>query len=93
MPLHRRIPKRGFTNVFRVEYIEINLERVAKLAAAEIGPRELVEAGLLKSEKALVKILGRGDIAKAKTVRAHKFSASAAAKIKAAGGQALPIEG
>ena len=93
MPLVRRVPKRGFTNVFRVEYIEINLERVAKLAAAEIGPRELVEAGLLKSEKALVKILGRGDIAKAKTVRAHKFSASAAAKIKAAGGQALPIEG
>jgi len=92
MPLVRRIPKRGFTNVFRIEYTEVNLERLAKLAAAEIGPREMIEAGLIKNARTPIKVLGRGEFAAAKTVQAHKFSASAKAKIEAAGGKAVVLE-
>jgi large subunit ribosomal protein L15 len=92
MPLVRRVPKRGFTNIFRTEYVEVNLERLAKLAAAEIGLVEMVAAGLIKSDRSPVKILGRGELAAAKTVQAHKFSASAKAKIEAAGGKAVVLE-
>jgi len=92
MPLVRRVPKRGFTNIFRTEYVEVNLERLAKLTAAEIGLVEMVAAGLIKSDRLPVKILGRGDLTAAKTVQAHKFSASAKAKIEAAGGQAALLE-
>lgn len=92
MPLVRRVPKRGFTNVFRTEYVEVNLERLAKLTAAEIGLVEMVAAGLIKSDRLPVKILGRGEMAAAKTVQAHKFSASAKAKIEAAGGKAVVLE-
>jgi len=92
MPLVRRVPKRGFTNVFRTEYIEVNLERLAKVAAAEINILQMVEAGLIKNDRHLVKILGRGELAAAKTVHAHKFSASAKAKIEAAGGKAVVLE-
>ena len=92
MPLVRRVPKRGFTNIFRTEYVEVNLERLAKLTAAEIGLVEMVAAGLIKSDRLPVKILGRGEMAAAKTVQAHKFSASAKAKIEAAGGQAVVLE-
>jgi large subunit ribosomal protein L15 len=92
MPLVRRVPKRGFTNLFRVEYEEINLDRLAGIAKDEIGPQDMVEAGLIKNLRTSVKILGRGEIAAAKSVRAHKFSASAKAKIEAAGGKALILE-
>jgi large subunit ribosomal protein L15 len=92
MPLVRRVPKRGFTNIFRTEYVEVNLERLAKLTAAEIGLVEMVAAGLIKSDRLPVKILGRGEMAAAKTVQAHKFSASAKAKIEAAGGKAVVLE-
>jgi large subunit ribosomal protein L15 len=92
MPLVRRVPKRGFTNVFRTEYVEVNLERLAKLTVAEIGLVEMVAAGLIKSDRLPVKILGRGEMAAAKTVQAHKFSASAKAKIEAAGGKAVVLE-
>ena len=92
MPLVRRIPKRGFTNLFRTEYVEVNLERLVKLAAAEIRPQEMIEAGLIKNARTPVKVLGRGEMAAAKTVQAHKFSASAKAKIEAAGGQAALLE-
>jgi large subunit ribosomal protein L15 len=75
MPLHRRIPKRGFTNIFRVEYAAVNLDRLAGLEAAEIGPRPWPRpAHPLAADK--VKILGCGEIGAAKTVQAHKFSAS-----------------
>ncbi len=93
MPLHRRIPKRGFTNTFRTEYAEINLDRLARLNRAEVGPAELLEAGVIKNERWPIKILGRGEIKSAVIVRAHKFSGSAKAKIEAAGGKALTIEG
>ena len=91
MPLHRRLPKRGFTNIFKTVYTEINLADLAKLAGQEIGPKELRAAGLIKSEAERVKILGRGAISASKTIQAHKFSRSAQEKIEKAGGQAVLI--
>jgi large subunit ribosomal protein L15 len=91
MPLHRRLPKRGFTNIFRTEYTEINLVQLVKLAGKEIGPKELRAAGLIKKEAERVKILGRGDISVSKKIQAHKFSRSAQEKIEKAGGQAVII--
>ncbi len=92
MPLVRRIPKRGFTNIFRHEPAVLNLDRLAKISGAEIGPAEMAAAGALKPASARVKILGRGGIAEAKTIRAHSFSAAAVKKIEAAGGKAVVIE-
>lgn len=91
MPLHRRLPKRGFTNIFRKEYTEINLDRIAKISKEEVGLKEFVEAGLIKKESAEVKILGRGEISSSKKIRAHKFSQSARQKIEKAGGEAIII--
>ena len=90
MPLHRRVPKRGFHNHFRVEYDVINLDTLTERfdAGAVITPETLREAGLLAGGGRLVKVLARGDVSKAFTVRAHKFSGKAAEKIAAAGGQA-----
>jgi len=85
MPLHRRLPKRGFTNIFRVEYAIVNLDRLAELGTKEITPEVLVKAGLAgKNDR--VKILGDGELKSAFTVRAHKFSKSAEEKITKAGG-------
>ena len=92
MPLHRRIPKRGFTNVFRTEYAEVNLERLAAVGRAEIGVKDMIGAGLIKNGKFRVKILGRGEVKTALIVQAHRFSASAKAKIEAAGGKAIILE-
>ena len=93
MPLHRRVPKRGFRNLFRVEYAVVNLDVLAEAfeAGATITPDVLRERGLVKAGDRPVKILGRGEIAKALTVRAHKFSGKAAEKIAAAGGSAEAI--
>jgi len=91
MPLVRRIPKRGFTNVFRQEYAEVNLDSLARVGKAEVGPKEMTEAGLIKSESERVKVLGRGDVTAALTVHAHKFSGSAVKKIEAKGGRAVMI--
>ena len=87
MPLHRRVPKRGFHNLFREEYDVVNLDTLSERfdAGTEINPDVLREAGLV-SRKQRVKVLGRGDVTKALTVRAHKFSGKAAEKIAAAGG-------
>ena len=87
MPLHRRVPKRGFTNIFRTEFAVVNVDRIAEVfeAGTVITPELLHEHGLVpKTMK--VKILARGDVAKALTVKAHKFSGKAAEKIAAAGG-------
>ena len=89
MPLHRRLPKRGFTNIFRVEYTVINLDRLAELSVTEIGLDDYKKLGLVSSKNALVKILGSGELAKALTITAHKFSKSAAEKIEKAGGKAI----
>jgi len=90
MPLHRRIPKRGFHNPFRVEYAVVNLDALA--ARFENGtvvtPELLREQGLIHSTRQPIKVLARGDIGKALTVRANKFSGKAAEKIAAAGGVA-----
>lgn len=91
MPLHRRLPKRGFTNIFKREYREVNLLRLERVKKKEIKPKDLVEAGLIKKETERIKILGRGDLSSPKTIRAHKFSQSAQQKIEKAGGKAVVI--
>lgn len=92
MPLHRRLPKRGFTNIFRTEYTIINLERLAELGEAEITQELLVKKGLA-GKNDLIKILGDGDLKSAITVQAHRFSKSAQEKIAKAGGKAELLAG
>src|SRR6201997_5693347 len=87
MPLHRRLPKRGFVNIFRTEYEVVNLEKLAALGDTEITPEVLRKAGMVSSKKALVKVLGAGEVTKALTVHAHKFSKTAQEKIEKAGGK------
>jgi large subunit ribosomal protein L15 len=93
MPLHRRVPKRGFHNPFRTDYDVINLDVLAARfpEGGLVTPEALREAGLLPGGGRPLKILGRGEVGKALTVRAHKFSGAAAEKITAAGGQAEAI--
>jgi large subunit ribosomal protein L15 len=88
MPLHRRVPKRGFTNIFRVEFAVVNLDRIAELfdAGTVVTPELLRERGLVPGGASPVKVLARGDVSKALTVKAHKFSGKAVEKIAAAGG-------
>ena len=88
MPLHRRIPKRGFHNPFRTEYAVVNLDTLAERFAdgTVVTPELLRERGLITSARQPIKVLARGDIGKKLTVRAHKFSGKAAEKIAAAGG-------
>ena len=93
MPLHRRLPKRGFTNIFRTEYTVINLDRLAELNVAEIALEDYKKLGLVSSKNALVKILGSGELSTAITIHAHKFSKSAAEKIEKAGGKAVVLGG
>jgi large subunit ribosomal protein L15 len=87
MPLHRRLPKRGFTNVFRKEYAEINLERLAGFeTGAQVDPEILKSKGLVKNLRDGLKILGVGELPHALHIRAHKFSKSAQEKIEKVGG-------
>ncbi|HZP62086.1 MAG TPA: 50S ribosomal protein L15 [Terriglobales bacterium] len=86
MPLHRRLPKRGFTNIFRIEYNIVSLEKLAALGETTITPDILRKAGVIKG-KAPVKILGDGELSSAINVQAHKFSKSAQEKITKAGGK------
>jgi len=94
MPLHRRIPKRGFNNIFRVEYAVVNLDSIAERfdAGAVVDPDTLRAAGLVSDRRAPIKVLARGEVGKALTVSAHKFSGKAAEKIAAAGGTASVLE-
>ena len=87
MPLHRRLPKRGFTNIFRIEYVVINLDRLAELGIAEITPEVLKKARITKRASDRVKVLGEGELKAALTVKAHKFSKTAQEKITKAGGK------
>ena len=95
MPLHRRIPKRGFYNQFRIEYAVVNLDTLAERFDAEtvVTPELLRERGLINGTRQPIKVLARGDMSKKLTVRAHKFSGKAAEKIAAAGGAAEVIAG
>jgi len=87
MPLHRRLPKRGFTNIFRRSYDPVNLSNLGRFEAGQEVTPELLHSHGLTGKNGLVKILGGGELAKALTVRAHKFSASAKEKIEKAGGR------
>ena len=93
MPLHRRLPKRGFTNIFRTEYTVVNLDRIAELGVAELTVEQLVKHGLLKKRNELIKVLATGELTTAVTVHAHKFSKAAQEKIEKAGGKAVLIGG
>jgi large subunit ribosomal protein L15 len=86
MPLHRRVPKRGFTNIFREEYSIVNLEKLADLGESTINPDVLRKAGVISTKRKL-KVLGDGELKSAITVQAHKFSKSAQEKITKAGGK------
>ena len=92
MPLHRRIPKRGFHNPFRTEYAVVNLDTIAERFDSDtvVTPELLRERGIVRGG-GQIKVLARGDIGKKLTVRAHKFSGKAAEKIAAAGGAAETI--
>lgn len=91
MPLHRRLPKRGFTNIFKKEWAEVNVADLERLfdAGTTVTPEELVAKGLVrKSGQKAVVILGQGELSKSLTVKVHRFSAGAKSKIEAAGGRA-----
>jgi len=93
MPLHRRLPKRGFTNIFKKEYAIVNLDRLNGFpAGATVTPQELVEKGIIKNVRHGVKILGQGDLAHSLNISAHVFSKSAQEKIAKAGGRAEVIQ-
>lgn len=92
MPLQRRLPKRGFTNIFHKEYAVVNVGELEKLAGGEpITPETLVEKGVVKDLKHGLKVLGTGELKAKLIVRAHRFSKSAMEKIQAAGGKAEVI--
>ncbi len=95
MPLHRRVPKRGFHNPFRVEYAVVNLDTLAERFddGTEVTPELLRERGLVRQARALIKVLARGEMPKPLTVKAHRFSAKASQKITDAGGrvEVLPV--
>ncbi len=91
MPLHRRLPKRGFTNIFRKEYAIVNLGRLEALEGASFDPGSLLELGVIKKLNHGLKILGTGELTRAITVKAHVFSKSALEKIQKAGGTAEVI--
>ncbi len=93
MPLHRRLPKRGFTNIFRTEYTILNLDRIAELGETELTLEKWIDRGLLKKRNGLIKVLGNGELTAAVTVHAHKFSKSAQEKIERAGGKAVVLGG
>ena len=88
MPLHRRVPKRGFHNGFRIEYAVVNLDTLAERfdEGTVVTPELLRERGLIHSTRQPIKVLARGEVSKKLTVQAHKFSGKAAEKIAAAGG-------
>jgi large subunit ribosomal protein L15 len=87
MPLHRRLPKRGFTNIFRKEYAVVNVGRLEKLEGDAFDPNRLVELGVVKKLRDGLKILGSGELTRKIAVAAHVFSKSALEKIQAAGGK------
>jgi len=92
MPLHRRLPKRGFTNVFRKEYAVVNVSRLNELDGDSFDPERLMEMGVVKRLLSGLKVLGDGDVTRKLSVKAHVFSKSAEEKITAAGGKIERIE-
>ena len=95
MPLHRRLPKRGFTNIFRVEYTVVGLDRLSEIhqstGQTDFPLEAIVDLGLLRRKKGLIKVLNNGAVSVALRVHAHKFSKAAKEAIEAAGGEAILI--
>jgi large subunit ribosomal protein L15 len=92
MPLHRRLPKRGFNNIFRKEYAILNVGQLEKLDGDTFTPESLTSAGTVKKLKSGLKILGNGELTKKVTIKAHVFSKAALEKIQKAGGSAEVIQ-
>ncbi len=95
MPLQRRIPKRGFTNIFKKVFSVVNIDDLERFpAGSEVGPLDFIGAGILKKVPYGIKLLANGEISQALTIRVHKASASAVQKIEAAGGKVelLPLK-
>src|SRR5438552_3697842 len=94
MPLKRRVPKRGFTNIFKQEWVVINLRDLNRLEGVQdVTPQILIEAGLVRGREPRIKVLAEGTPARPFHIKAHRFSASAVAKIEAAGGRAEVLDG
>ncbi len=93
MPLVRRIPKRGFTNIFKTEYNIVNLDTIEKCGLDEITVGNFFEAKIAKNKRAKIKILGNGELKRKVIIHAHKFSKSALEKINKSGGTAIFLEG
>ena len=92
MPLYRRLPKRGFKNIWAKEYAEVNVETLNRFDdGAEVDAVALVESGILKNVRDGIRILGNGELTKKLTVKAHGFTKSAVRKIEAAGGKAVSL--
>ena len=91
MPLHRRLPKRGFTNIFHKQFAIVNVGKLEALEGASFTPAQLLESGVIRKLKDGLKVLGTGELKRAITVEAHLFSKSAIEKIQAAGGSAVVI--
>lgn len=91
MPMHRRLPKRGFTNIFRKEYTVVNLDRLNELEGDTFDFDTLKSLGVVKKLEAGLKVLGSGDVTRVLTVTAHAFSGAARQKIEAAGGKAILV--
>ena len=91
MPIHRRLPKRGFTNIFKKQFAIVNLGRIEKLEGDTFGPDRLMELGVIKKPGDGLKVLGSGQLTRKVTVEAHQFSKSALEKIQKAGGTAQVI--
>ena len=89
MPLQRRVPKRGFNNIFKKNYQLVNVDQLEGLTITELNPEEMVKLGLISNADKLVKVLGDGDFGKSIKITADKFSKSAIEKIEKAGGQAI----
>lgn len=91
MPIQRRLPKRGFTNIFRREYQIVNVCDLLKVKGKQINPEKMFEAKLIRNRNKLIKVLGNGEIKQALEVKAHVFSSSAAEMIEKAGGKAIKL--
>ena len=94
MPLTRRVPKRGFTNIFKQEWVVVNIRDLNRLTdVQDVTPETLIQAGLVHGQKSKIKVLGEGTPARPFYIKAHRFSASAIAKIQAAGGRTEVLGG
>jgi len=91
MPLQRRVPKRGFTNIFKKSYEVVNIGDLKKIKKTKVTPEDLFKARLIRKKNSMIKILGDGELSKSIEINAHAFSEKAAKKIEEAGGKAIRL--